>query len=50
VTPLAQTPVAVVSAAADIADVERGYGCSVLKKPVNVESLFALAHAHGDRC
>ena len=48
VTPLAQTPVAVVSAAADIADVERDYGCSVLKKPVSVERLFALAHAHCD--
>ncbi|WP_194714733.1 response regulator transcription factor [Noviherbaspirillum soli] len=48
--PLAQTPVAVVSAAADIADVERDYGCSVLKKPVSLESLFALAHAHCDLC
>ena len=43
---LARTPVAVVSAAADIADVERDYGCSVLKKPVSLERLFALAHAH----
>lgn len=48
--PLAQTPVAVVSAAADIADVERDYGCSVLKKPVSLEHLFALAHAHCDLC
>jgi CheY-like chemotaxis protein len=47
---LAQTPVAVVSAAADIADVERDYGCSVLKKPVNLERLFALAHAHCENC
>ncbi|MFL6715535.1 MAG: response regulator [Burkholderiaceae bacterium] len=47
-TLLAQTPVAVVSAAADIAEVERDYGCSVLKKPVSVERLFALAHAHCD--
>ena len=43
---LARTPVAVVSAAADVADVERDYGCSVLKKPVSLERLFALAHAH----
>ncbi|MFL6715516.1 MAG: two-component system response regulator, partial [Burkholderiaceae bacterium] len=50
VTLLAQTPVAVVSAAADIAEVERDYGCSVLKKPVSVERLFALAHAHCDLC
>jgi CheY-like chemotaxis protein len=48
--PLAQTPVAVVSAAADIADVERDYGCSVLKKPVSLERLFALAHAHCENC
>jgi CheY-like chemotaxis protein len=47
---LAQTPVAVVSAAADIADVERDYGCSVLKKPVSLERLFALAHTHCDVC
>ncbi|MBV0882003.1 response regulator [Noviherbaspirillum sp. L7-7A] len=48
--PLAQTPVAVVSAAADIADVERDYNCSVLKKPVSLERLFALAHAHCENC
>ena len=47
---LAQTPVAVVSAAADIAGIERDYGCSVLKKPVSLERLFALAHAHCDLC
>ncbi len=46
----AQTPVAVVSAAADVDDVERDYGCSVLKKPVSLERLFALAHAHCDVC
>ena len=47
---LAKTPVAVVSAAADIAHIERDYGCSVLKKPVSLERLFALAHAHCDLC
>jgi CheY-like chemotaxis protein len=45
---LAQTKVAVVSAAADIADVQQQYGCSVLKKPVSVDRLFALAHAACD--
>lgn len=47
---LAQTPVAVVSAAADLSDVERQYGCSVLKKPVNLKRLFALAHQHCGDC
>ena len=47
---LAETRVAVVSAAADMADVQRQYGCSVLRKPVNVEQLFALAHEACDDC
>lgn len=47
---LAETRVAVVSAAADMTDVQRQYGCSVLRKPVNVEQLFALAHAACDDC
>ena len=47
---LAENRVAVVSAAADMADVQRQYGCSVLRKPVNVEQLFALAHAACDGC
>ncbi len=47
---LEQTPVAVVSAAADMSDVEQQYGCSVLKKPVSVDRLYALAHAHCDGC
>lgn len=47
---LAQTPVAVVSAAADIAGIEQQYGCSVLKKPVSLDQLLALAHAHCDGC
>jgi CheY-like chemotaxis protein len=47
---LAQTPVAVVSAAADMSDVQQQYGCSVLKKPVSVDRLLALAHAHCDGC
>ena len=47
---LAQTKVAVVSAAADMAEVQQQYGCSVLKKPVSVARLFALAHAACDGC
>lgn len=49
-TLLAGTRVAVVSAAADMAEVQRQYGCTVLRKPVNVEQLFALAHAACDDC
>lgn len=45
---LAQTKVAVVSAAADMAEVQQQYGCSVLKKPVSIDRLFALAHAACD--
>lgn len=47
---LAKTPVAVVSAAADMTDVQQQYGCSVLKKPVSLDQLLALAHAHCDGC
>ena len=47
---LAQTKVAVVSAAADMAEVQQQYGCSVLKKPVSIDRLFALAHAACDGC
>lgn len=47
---LAQTRVAVVSAAPDMADLQKQYGCSVLKKPVNIHHLYALAHAACDDC
>jgi CheY-like chemotaxis protein len=47
---LARTKVAVLSAAADIAEVQQQYGCSVLKKPVSVDRLYALAHAACDGC
>lgn len=47
---LAQTRVAVVTAAAEISDLQKQYGCSLLKKPLNVASLFALAHAACDDC
>ena len=45
---LTQTKVAVVSAAADMAEVQQQYGCSVLKKPVNLDRLYALAHVACD--
>ena len=47
---LARTKVAVVSAAADIAEVQQQYGCSVLKKPVSVDRLYALANAACGGC
>jgi CheY-like chemotaxis protein len=47
---LTENRVAVVSAAADMAEVKQRYGCSVLRKPVNVDQLFALAHAACDCC
>ena len=47
---LAEIRVAVVSAAADMTEVKQRYGCSVLRKPVNVDQLFALAHEACDRC
>lgn len=46
---LAQTPVAVISAAADMSDVSQ-YGCSQFKKPVSVDRLYQLAQAHCDDC
>lgn len=43
---LATIPVVVVSAIADLAAAEQKYNCDYMKKPVNVESLVALAHQH----
>lgn len=47
---LAQTQVAVVTAAAEMTKLQQKYGCSLLRKPVNVASLYALAHAACDDC
>jgi CheY-like chemotaxis protein len=47
---LAQTQVAVVTAAAQMTELQQQYGCAILKKPVNIERLFALAHATCDDC
>lgn len=47
---LSDIPVTVTSAAADVADVQRQYGCNVLKKPLSMERLVALAHEHCQTC
>jgi len=40
--------IVVVSAIADLSDVADRYGCEVLKKPVKIEQLLALAQSHCD--
>ncbi len=40
---LATIPVVVVSAVADLTDVQQKYQCQVMKKPVNMQTLIALA-------
>lgn len=40
---LEKIPVAVLSAAAEIGDIERQYGCRILKKPVDIRQLVAIA-------
>ena len=47
---LSDIPVTVTSAAADVADVQRQYGCNVLKKPLSMERLVALANEHCQSC
>jgi len=47
---LATVPVAVVSAAADLANIERQYHCRVLQKPVDIARLVTLARQHCDLC
>lgn len=43
---LATIPVVVVSAAADLTDVQQRYGLRTLKKPVTVDALLDLAARH----
>src|SRR3712207_4648099 len=43
---LATTPIVITSAAADVTDVQRQYGCRVMKKPVNMRHLVELAHEY----
>ena len=45
---IGDVPVAVVSAAADLADVQRRYACDVLQKPVDLPRLIATAHRFCD--
>jgi CheY-like chemotaxis protein len=40
--------VVVVSAAADLVEVDRKYGCVLMRKPVNIHELIHLAHQHCD--
>lgn len=43
---LTTIPVIVVSAIADLSIAQRKYNCGIMKKPVNVQSLVALAHQY----
>lgn len=39
-------PIVVISAAADVADVEQRYGCSIMKKPLNLQNLATMANQY----
>lgn len=43
---LDRTPIVVVSAAADVSDVGRQYGCQVMKKPVDMFHLMSVVREH----
>lgn len=47
---LASVPVAVVSAGADLGNIEQRYRCRIMKKPVDIERLVNLAHEHCTTC
>lgn len=47
---LAETKVALLTAASEMTDLPLQFGYSLLKKPVDVASLYALAHAACDGC
>ena len=47
---LTDTRVAVVSAAADVIEVQQEYGCPVLNKPLNIERLLELARERCEGC
>ena len=40
---LSATPVVVISAAADFADVRRAHDCRAMKKPIDIAQLMSLA-------
>lgn len=43
-------PVVVVSAALDMEDIQAQYGCQSLSKPVDIDKLLGMAHAHCKSC
>lgn len=43
-------PLVVVSAAADLTDLQQQHGCRVMKKPANIEHLVTLAREHCEAC
>lgn len=47
---LATIPVAVVSAGADLGNIEKQYRCRIMKKPVDIGRLVTLAHEHCAIC
>jgi len=46
----ASIPVLVVSAALDMLDIQAQYGCRSLSKPVDIDKLLDMAHAHCESC
>jgi CheY-like chemotaxis protein len=43
-------PVIVVSAAADVIELQSQYGCRSLTKPVDIDRLLTMAHEHCENC
>lgn len=43
---LATIPIVVVSAAADVTDVKRQYGCDIMKKPASIDALMEIARSY----
>ena len=43
-------PVTVTSAAADVAEVQQQYGCNILRKPLSMDRLIAVAQEHCQAC
>ncbi|WP_029526033.1 response regulator [Polaromonas glacialis] len=46
----AAIPVVVVSAAADMVEIQAQYGCRSLSKPVDIDRLLGMAHEHCESC
>lgn len=47
---MASVPITVISAASDVAAIQENYGCQVLRKPLGIDRLAALAHEHCQPC